>query len=219
MIAALGMALCVLLVLYAEVSITERGNIYTDSWTIPKNSVGLLLGTTSSVNGQENLYFRHRIDAAAKLYKEARVDCLIVSWDNSTQSYNEARDMQSALMKAWVPPERIFLDYAGFRTLDSVVRAKEVFGQKRFTIISQSFHDARALKIASHFWIDAIAYAAEDVPLSLGLKTMIRELGSRAALYFDLYIADTSPKFLWKPVRIPTDPTERPIPENICFPR
>lgn len=168
------------------------------------------------IGTQENIYFRNRIDAVRDLYVSGRIDCVLVSGDNSTEQYNEARDMQSALMSEWIPPERIFLDYAGFRTLDSVVRAKEIFGQNRFTIISQKFHIARALWIAKHFNIDAVGYTAADVPWNLGIRTMIREIGSRLTLYWDLYIADTSPKFLGDSVRIPMDASERPVPEKIC---
>lgn len=210
---------CALVISYNLVSWRSASGIYTSVDTTPKNPVGLLLGTTSTVGGQENLYFRYRINAVRDLYLSGRIDCVLVSWDNSTEFYNEAKDMQSALMGQWIPPERIFLDYAGFRTLDSIVRAKEVFGQKRFTIISQKFHLERALWIAKHFTIDAVGYTARDVPWSLGLKTMIREIGSRLALYYDLYIADTAPKFLGEPVQIPMDASERPVPEKICTPR
>lgn len=113
---------------YLAVEIAAYGRTYDDAASVPKNSVGLVLGTSSKLaDGTGNAYFALRMSAASQLYKEKRVDCLLVSGDNATANYNEIKSMQLALMEKGVPPERIFGDYAGFRTLDSVVRAKEVF--------------------------------------------------------------------------------------------
>lgn len=113
---------------YLAVEIAAYDRTYDDVAAVPKNSVGLVLGTSSKLaDGRGNAYFALRMTAASQLYKEKRVDCLLVSGDNAAANYNEIKSMQLALMEKGVPPERIFGDYAGFRTLDSVVRAKEVF--------------------------------------------------------------------------------------------
>ncbi|MDQ1343894.1 MAG: SanA protein [Patescibacteria group bacterium] len=112
-------------------------------------------------NGLPNAFFEFRMSAAADLYKNGKVDCLLVSGDNATKDYNEIKDMQLSLMEKGVPPERIIGDYAGFRTLDSVIRAKEVFGLSKLTVISQSSHAERALFVARIEGIDAVAYEAE----------------------------------------------------------
>ena len=91
------------------------------------------------------------------LYERGKIHHILVSGDNSTAAYNEPEAMRKSLVKAGIPERDITLDYAGFRTLDSVVRASEVFGQgSGFTIISQPFHVERALFIARANHIDAI---------------------------------------------------------------
>ena len=118
---------------------------------LPQNDVALVLGTSKyTVNGYQNPYFYYRIEAAAKLYQAKKVKHILVSGDNRLKSYNEPKEMQQALEKRGIPTKAITLDYAGFRTLDSVVRSKEVFGQKRITIVSQKFHNHRALFIANN---------------------------------------------------------------------
>ena len=151
--------------------------------------MGLLLGTTPSVNGLSNIFFSTRIEAAKALYERGKIRRILVSGDNSTASYNEPEAMKRALIKAWIAEWDIKLDYAGFRTLDSVVRAKEVFGQgSGFTIISQPFHVERALFLAEANGIDAIGYGSANVSLELGLRTYIREIGARIVALYDAYI-------------------------------
>lgn len=102
--------------------------------------VGLVLGTSKTLkSGYKNYYFYHRIDAAEKLFKENKVHYLIVSGDNSQKNYNEPEDMMKELVARGIPQEKIFMDFAGLRTLDSVVRAKEIFGQKAFISFRRSF--------------------------------------------------------------------------------
>ena len=176
----------------------SRG-IYTSVDSIPQNMVGLVLGTSEKLaNGDPNLYFRGRIDAAAELYKAGKVKLLIVSGDNRTANYNEPESMRKALIAKGVPDSAITLDYAGLRTLDSVVRAKEIFGQDKFTIISQRSHDERALLIAHTYGIDAIAYEAPGVSFSNAPTTHMREWLARVKVMLDLYILHTAPKHLGK---------------------
>ena len=137
--------------------------IYTDQNSIPHNRVALLLGTAKTFNGRGNLYFITRINAVADLYHAKKIDKIIASGDNSRKSYDEATDMQQALIQKGVNPNDIYLDYAGFRTLDSVVRLKKVFNINKATIISQKNHCQRALFIAKNHKIDAIAYTALDI--------------------------------------------------------
>jgi SanA protein len=170
---------------------------------IPPNRVGLLLGTSHKVKGgYVNLYYKHRINSAVKLYKSGKVKKIICSGDNGTKYYNEPVQMQKDLMRNGVKEEDIYLDYAGFRTLDSVVRAKEIFGQNRITIISQKFHNERAVFIARYKGIDAIAFNAEEVKNSSRWKIMLREKIARAKMALDL-ILNKQPKFLGSPVVIP----------------
>jgi SanA protein len=108
--------------------------------------VGLVLGTSQYLkNGYLNWYFKYRIEATVELYKKGKIDFILVSGDNSHKNYDEPTAFKNELIKRGIPADQIYLDYAGFRTLDSVVRAKEIFGQTSITIISQKFHNERAI--------------------------------------------------------------------------
>ena len=136
------------------------------------------------------------------LYRQGKASYFLVSGDNATLSYNEPREMRRALIRAGIPAERIYSDYAGFRTLDSIVRANAVFGQESFTIVSQGFHNERALYLARHFGIKAIGFNARDVRAYSGLKTRARELMARVLCLLDVYILDKQPKFLGDKIAI-----------------
>lgn len=179
--------------------------LYSSVDSIPENHVGLLLGTNKYLtNGNINLYYKYRISAASELFKKGKVDYIIVSGDNSVKNYNEPVQMRDDLIRNGVPPKRIILDYAGFRTLDSVVRSKEVFGQTNITIISQPFHNKRAVFIAKNKNINAIGFNAREVQLKYGIKVQIRELFARVKLMIDLYLISKDPKFLGKKIIIPS---------------
>lgn len=180
-----------------------RDKVFDDISDISKNKVGLVLGTSSkTVNGNENRYFKYRMEAAAELYKAGKVEYLIVSGDNHTEYYNEPQQMKVSLIALGVPDTAIYLDYAGFRTFDSVIRAKEIFGQTSLTIISQQFHNERAIFIAEHFGINAIGFDADDVSAKVGFKTRFREYLARVKMILDIYVLRTEPKFLGEKIEI-----------------
>ena len=172
------------------------GKTYDTVEKIPKNKVGLVLGTAKwLMNGQINLYYTLRINAAVTLYESGKIDYILISGDNGTTTYDEPSDFKNDLIKRGIPEERIFLDYAGFRTLDSVVRAKEIFGQTSLTVISQKFHNQRAIYLAQNQGINAVAFNAKDVSGKYGLKTRLREYFARVNASFDV-VFNTNPKFL-----------------------
>ncbi len=176
--------------------------IYTDVKSIKKNKVGLLLGTSKLLaSGRINLYYQFRVDAAVALYKAGKIDFILVSGDNSTVDNDEPTDFKNDLMKNGVPEEKIFLDYAGFRTLDSVVRAKEIFGQSKITIISQKFHNERAIYLAEKYDISAVGFNAKDVSGRYGFKVQLREYLARTKVFVDL-VFGVKPKFLGKKIVI-----------------
>lgn len=176
---------------------TNESRLYDSVNDIPANDIGLVLGTSKRVSsGRSNLYFTYRVKAAYELYKAEKVKCFIVSGDNRHHSYNEPRDLQNALVKLGVPENRIVLDYAGFRTLDSVVRSKEVFQQNSITVISQRFHNYRAAFVGKHYGVDVVAYNAKS-PKRFD-QPVLREYLARAKAILDLYILRTPPKFLGK---------------------
>ncbi|PWN61428.1 SanA/YdcF family protein [Chryseobacterium oncorhynchi] len=170
---------------------------------VPEAKTALLLGTGKTLsNGMPNAYFYNRIKAATDLYKSGKIQYIIVSGDNSSKDYNEPEDMQFALVQQGVPQDRIILDHAGFRTLDSVVRAKDIFGQTKIVIISQKFHNERAVFLAQKNGMKAFGYNAEDVNKYAGLKTNIREYLAKAKAYWDLLLG-VEPKFGGEKIIIP----------------
>lgn len=175
---------------------------YNSIAEMPKNKVGLVLGTSKYTStGYLNPYYKYRIRAAVELFKAGKVEYLLLSGDNSQQSYNEPIQMKKDLIKAGVPVEKLVLDYAGFRTLDSVIRSKKVFGQQSITIISQPFHNARALYIAQSQDLNAVAYDARDVSLRYGLRVQFREKLARVKMFLDLLI-NKQPHFLGERIEI-----------------
>jgi len=176
--------LCNLWVVYCT-----RQYSYFSIESLPPNDVALVLGTSKkSEKGGENLFFKYRMEATARLFKEGKIKYIILSGNNDSQYYNEPLDMQRALLNLGIPENVMTLDYAGFRTFDSIVRCKEVFNQDNFTIISQNFHNARALYIAHNEGINAISFAAQDVPDGYSFRTLVREYLARPKAVLDVHI-------------------------------
>jgi SanA protein len=196
------LAVIILLVLLIGVCnvwiVTSTENkVYSDLTKLPDHRVALVLGTSHrSVGGGPNPFFQYRIKTAAELYRLGKIDHFILSGDNRTKFYNEPIEMQKALIKEGVPATAITLDFAGLRTLDSVVRSKEIFGQTKITIITQSFHSYRALFISEYYNIDAVAMVAEDPDLDRTIKVRVREYLARTIAVLDLYIFKTAPRHL-----------------------
>ncbi|MBX2843202.1 MAG: YdcF family protein [Flammeovirgaceae bacterium] len=192
-----------IIVCHWQIESFSEPHVFEEVDEIPKNKVGLLLGTSKHlIQGGQNPYFKYRIDAAEHLFKSGKIDFILVSGDNQTKSYNEPIDMQNALIERNIPADKIILDYAGFRTLDSVIRCKKVFGQNEVTIISQKFHNKRAIYISRKSGLKAIGYNAKDVSLSRGMKVQTREALARVKLFIDLYITNQGPKFLGDKIEI-----------------
>ena len=200
------MLLTVLFTIYANVKVENAtdGRIYIYADSISHNKVALLLGTNPLNKwGRPNSYFINRINTAAELYHAGKVDFIIASGDNRTRQYDEPTAMHDSLIAHGVPEDRIILDFAGFRTLDSVVRAKEVFGCDSLTIISQSDHNARALYLAEANGIETIAISA---PLNAGrwtrIRLALREWLARDKMMLDIWFGK-QPHFLGEKIKIP----------------
>lgn len=202
--AFIAIILCIVSMIVCNTIINNcaNGKIFTDVKVIPYNRVGLLLGTAPKLkDGSNNLYFDYRISATVDLYKAQKIKYILISGDNRHENYNEPEEMKQSLMARGIPESAIYMDYAGFRTLDSVVRAKEVFCQSDVTIISQNFHNERAIFIAERNGINAIGFNAKDVETYAGLKTQIRELFARVKVFIDLAI-NKQPHFLGEKIII-----------------
>lgn len=194
---------CTLLIANGLIHQAAKDKLYHSTAEIPYHKTGLVLGCAKTlINGRRNLYFQYRIDAAVKLFRAGKIDYILVSGDNSVIDYDEPSDMKNELIRLGVPESRITCDYAGFRTLDSIIRAKEVFQQSDFTIISQKFHNKRAIFIANHHNLHVSAFNARDVSRMVGFKTKIREQLAKVYTLLDLYVFNTGPKFYGPKIEI-----------------
>lgn len=197
----IGVVVLILFNVFVEVYTSNK--TYNSVKAIPQNKVGLLLGTSKYLaNGNQNLFYKYRINAAVKLFNSGKIKYIIVSGDNGSENYDEPTMFKNDLIKKGIPKNRIFLDYAGFRTLDSVVRSSKIFGQESITIISQQFHNERAIVIGKFKGIKAIGFNAKDVPGKNGFKVKLRELFARCKLLLDI-VTFKSPKYLGDPITIP----------------
>lgn len=205
-------ALMVLVIFYAnwKISYEAKPFIYDSLDEIPDHSVAIVLGTSKYIGKRDNIYFTNRINATKELYDAGKLSAIVVSGDNMHVSYNEPRDMLQSLVALNIPDSIIHLDYAGFRTLDSMLRMAKVFGQKRFIVVSQKFHNERAIFIARYYGYEAYGYNAKDLRIGrLSFKTKIRELFARVKVFIDVTIG-TQPKFLGEPVNIFNDTIKLP---------
>lgn len=185
-----------------KISSESQKYIYTNIDSIPEHTIALVLGTARYVSTGPNQYFTNRIQAAKELYEAGKIDAIVVSGDNRHVSYNEPREMRRALVEVGVPDSIINQDFAGLRTLDSVIRMKEIFGQKKFIVVSQQFHNERAIFIARYYGIEAYGYNATDLKLNkFSVKTKVRELFARVKVFVDIVLG-TEPKFLGDPIDI-----------------
>ncbi len=181
-----------------------RDRIYTDVKTVPYKKAALLLGTAKYIaRGKKNYFYVYRIRAAAALWKAGKVDAIVVSGDNASKYYNETIRMENDLVKAGVPKKYITADYAGFRTLDSIVRAEAVFDLEDYIIISQKFHLERALFIAKAKGQKVIGFAAKELEGTKAARKMqMREYLARVKAFLDVYVLGTEPKFYGKKEKV-----------------
>ena len=210
LVALVGLAPAAALGAWLLIETSSAGHIYAVADEVKPAKAGLVLGSSRLIrNYVANPFFRNRIEAAADLFKAGKVEYLIVSGNQARGGrprggYDEPADMRDALIAAGVPAARIYRDYAGFRTLDSIVRAKEVFGQDRVIVVSQPFHLARALFLAHWRGLDDDGFAAKDPPLRFGVRTRLREIAARGAAVLDILVG-TEPRYLGTPVQLGVD--------------
>ncbi|UWX55527.1 YdcF family protein [Maribacter litopenaei] len=202
LIVLFSLVLISLVICNAVINSFATDKTYNSLTDIPNNKVGMILGTAKNIKGGgSNPYYENRINAIVALFKAKKIEFILVSGDNGSVYYNEPTTIKNDLVDAGIPSEKIFLDYAGFRTLDSMVRAKEVFGLNEVTVVSQKFHNERAIYLAHKNDLNAIGYNAEDISLESGLKVQLREYFARVKVFIDLVI-NTGPKFSGDKIKI-----------------
>ena len=183
---------------------SAKGRTFDDVEKIPYRKVGVVLGTVPKLsNGNDNYYYKYRMQVAADLYFSGKISYIIVSGDNHIKEYNEPECMMNSLVALGVPDSVIYLDYAGFRTFDSMVRAKIVFGQDSITVISQHWHNQRAIYIAKKHGLDVVGFDAKDTVMRKAyFKNHAREILAKVKAVADVYFGK-QPHFLGEPVIIP----------------
>ena len=186
-----------LLILYANGQVARCARfVYADASQLPDQECALLLGTARIVQGKYlNEYFLSRIEAAAELYRRGKVRKIIVSGDNGRKSYNEPEDMKNELIRLGIPEKDILMDHAGFRTLDSVLRARNLFGYSKYVIVSQQFHCERAVFLARAHGMEPVGFAAREVSPRFRFKRYISEPLARFKAWLDIYVLHTRPHF------------------------
>jgi len=168
-----------------------KSRVFSDIPSLPANRDGLVLATGRLIDkGRVNQHFVRRVDAAAALYRAGKVQRLILSGD---KGHDEPMELKRALLARGVPESALVLDNYGLRTLDSVVRARDVFRCSNLTIISERFHDFRALFLSRYYGINAVAYAPQDLPFRWMIRSMVRESLARVKAVLDLYVLKTKP--------------------------
>ncbi len=207
-------ALVLLFFLYAHVSWTAAESVSEDLSDIRPVEVGLLLGTAPFLaGGGDNPFFTARLDRAAELHRTGAVQFILASGDNEHRSYNEPAAMREALMIRGVPESAIVLDNAGFSTLDSVARAALVFGLEEAVVISQRFHNERAVFLGQRFGILLQGLNANDVGGTSGLRIFVRELFARTKAVADVYFRASQPRVLGEPLGFPPVAPQVPNPD------
>ena len=199
----LGVIILFFLVIFASniiIILFSRNYLYNDVAYISETRTAVVLGTSRFLKGgAPNPYFHYRISAAAELYDSGKIQYIILSGDNRTRYYNEPEQMRRELQKYNVPDSVIYLDYAGLRTLDSMVRSKEVFGQDSIIVVSQKFHNQRAVFLARINGIHAVGYNAKGPDARQGIRTNTREVFARVKVFIDI-ISGKRPRHLGEEV-------------------
>lgn len=182
-----------------EISETKT---YDSADQLPNKKVALVLGTSkANRNGYMNPYFTYRMHAVAELYRLGKIKYVLVSGDNGQVGYDEASDMKAYLIELGVPEDKIYMDFAGFSTLDSIVRCNEVFLESDIVIVSQEFHNERAVFLSQFKGMEAVAYNAKDVNKRYGLPVLVREKFARVKAVIDL-VFHMNPKYLGPTITI-----------------
>ncbi len=188
-----GSILLLLFILACNIWIitATKSQVFYDIAFLPDNRDGLVLATGRLIErGRINQHFVRRVDAAAALYRAGKVQRLILSGD---KGHDEPMELKRALLARGVPESALVLDNYGLRTLDSVVRARDVFHCGNLTIISERFHDFRALFLSRYYGVNAVAYAPQDLPFRWMIRSNLRESLARVKAVLDLYVLKTKP--------------------------
>ncbi len=195
---------CIWMTYPFRINYAYQQQIFDDINTVPSYQVWLVLWTSKyALDGRLNLFWKYRMDAVIALFAAWKIQYILVSWDNSIIEYNEPQQIQQELIQRGIPEDRIVLDFAWLRTLDSVFRAKQIFGVDHMLVISQTFHVQRSLALCESIGLVCSWFTARDVPTSIAPKVYIREYFARVLLYWDLFLRMQKPRYLGEVENVP----------------
>jgi SanA protein len=183
---------------------SSKQQIYFNDADIPKKQIALVLGARVYQNGSLSDIMSDRAITAINIYKEGKVDRILISGDHGKTTYDEVNAIKKYMLNNGVAEEDLFLDHAGFDTYDSVYRAKEIFQVESMTIITQEFHLYRAIYIANELQIDAIGLAADLRTYRSNVFNQVRESAARVKAVFDV-VLKAKPKYLGQKIPITSD--------------
>ena len=186
-VCAAMMILCHIIIVY-----NAKGKLSSNIEQVAHTEYGLLLGTTpqTRIGRRQNEFFKYRIEAAEHLYKAGKIKHILISGDeNSLDGVNEVICMKDSLIAHGVDVNDIILDGKGYRTLDAVVRAVKVYDIQNFVVVSQRFHNERAIYLTEHLGLevhDIQGYNAADPTSKMALMTYVREYLARVKVFVDI---------------------------------
>jgi len=183
----LSILIIIVVIANTYVNIYSAKYLYSDVHSIPENEYCLVLGTSKYIiGGDNNAYFDNRIDAVVHLWKNQKIKKIIVSGDNREENYNEPEALKKALIKKGIPDSIIFKDRDGYRTLNSIISSQSKFDLQAVTIVSQKFHNSRAVFLAKQSGMNAIGFNADDISFRKGYKIHIREWFAKVKAIIDV---------------------------------
>ncbi len=187
-----GLCLAALLlgvIIYADVR--HQGKpIYDTIAASPSAPVAIVLGAQGFV-------LQDRVDTGAALYKAGKVKKLLMTGDNHRDDYNEPEEMRRMALADGIPDQDIVLDYAGFRTYDSLYRARDIFGVRQALVVSQRYHLPRALYLGRRLGMNVVGVSATRRAYVGQSWFDVREVLAVEAAWLDIQ-THRRPKFLGK---------------------
>ncbi|MCB1158853.1 MAG: YdcF family protein [Leptospiraceae bacterium] len=159
-------------------------------------TVAIVPGAAVYRNKKPSSILRDRLQGALSLYQNNKVKKILLSGDNSSRSYNEIRPMLNFMIKNRVRKEDIFVDFAGFRTLDTLTRARKVYEIEDAIIVTQRFHQPRAAYIARKLGMEVSCLESDSGVYRDKKKNRLREFFARNLAWLDMNIIHTPPRFL-----------------------
>lgn len=178
--------------------------VYARIDDVPPRAVGIVLGAGLSRDGRPSIVLLDRLETGLDLYRRGKVRRLLVTGDNGTDQYDEVTAMERWLVAHGVDPRHVQRDHAGFRTLDSMVRAVKVFQVRHAVVVTQRFHMARSLFLARDAGLDAVGAVADRRPYTYARRYTLREVGARVVAVFDAWVIHRRPRFLGPPIPVET---------------